>query len=467
MGMAGKWSPSGRPDRNVSRAQFPPDFLFGATSSSYQYEGGTWDDGRRPSIWDAFTHAYPERILDRSSGDVATDSYHLYKDDISLVKNLGMNAYRFSVSWSRILPYGKLSRGINQKGIHYYNSVINETLSQGLTPFMTLLHLDYPQALQDEYGGVLSHRFVDDFRDFADLCFKEFGDRIKHWVAINEPHTLSRGGFAVGDLAPGRCSGNARNWTCDVGNSGTEPYIAAHNQLLAHAAAVQLFMDPITKGDYPESMKQNLGNRLPRFTNEESELLKGSFDFLGVNYYTGRYAMDQPNSNVDPRQSSYLTDALINTSYRNSKGEPLGPETAAPWVRIYPAGLTKVLLYIKNKYGNPLVYITENGVPDLGNYTHSPLKATPNDNIRVSFYQAHLSSVLKAMRKGANVKGYMVWALLDNFEWLTGYTIKFGLYYVDVRNPSVRIPKLSALWFRKFLKGNDRRRLRMIEVDAN
>ncbi|CAI0375491.1 unnamed protein product [Linum tenue] len=354
-----------------------------------------------------------------------------------------MNAYRFSVSWSRILPYGKLSGGINQKGIHYYNSVINETLSQGLTPFMTLLHLDYPQALQDEYGGVLSHRFVDDFLDFSDLCFKEFGDRIKHWVAINEPHTLSRGGFAVGDLAPGRCSGNARNWTCDVGNSGTEPYIAAHNQLLAHAVVVQLyrqkyqatqkgiigislnidwaepytsskrdrkaaqraidfdfgwFMDPITKGDYPESMKQNLGNRLPRFTNEESELLKGSFDFLGVNYYTGRYAMDQPNSNVDPRQSSYLTDAHINTSYRNSKGEPLGPETAAPWVRIYPAGLTKVLLYIKNKYGNPLVYITENGVPDLGNYTHSPLKATPNDNIRVSFYQAHLSSVLKAMR---------------------------------------------------------------------
>ncbi|CAI0375490.1 unnamed protein product [Linum tenue] len=351
-----------------------------------------------------------------------------------------MNAYRFSVSWSRILPYGKLSGGINQKGIHYYNSVINETLSQGLTPFMTLLHLDYPQALQDEYGGVLSHRFVDDFLDFSDLCFKEFGDRIKHWVAINEPHTLSRGGFAVGDLAPGRCSGThavvvqlyrQKYQATQKGIIGislnidwAEPYTSSKRDRKAAQRAIDFdfgwFMDPITKGDYPESMKQNLGNRLPRFTNEESELLKGSFDFLGVNYYTGRYAMDQPNSNVDPRQSSYLTDAHINTR-----------------------------------------------VPDLGNYTHSPLKATPNDNIRVSFYQAHLSSVLKAMRKGANVKGYMVWALLDNFEWLTGYTIKFGLYYVDVRNPSVRIPKLSALWFRKFLEGNDHRRLRMIEVDAN
>ncbi|CAN1828899.1 Beta-glucosidase 24 [Linum perenne] len=337
-----------RKESTLKRSQFSPDFLFGATSSSYQYEGGTWKDGRRPSIWDAYSHSYSDRILDGSNGDVATDSYRLYKDDIALVKQMGMNTYRFSVSWSRVLPNGKLSGGINKRGIEYYNKVINEIISQGLTPFVTLLHLDYPQALQDEYDGFLSRRILNDFRNFADLCFKEFGDRVKYWVSINEPHTLSRGGFTVGDLAPGR------NYTCDAGNSSIEPYIVSHNQLLAHATVVQLyrrkyqvrflphlrvrvnesckpytdplsnnssyrnatnessfsrFMDPITRGDYPESMKQYVGKRLPRFTKQESELMKGSFDFIGVNYYTGRYVIDQSNAG-DHHHPGYLTDAL-------------------------------------------------------------------------------------------------------------------------------------------------------------
>ncbi|CAN0878571.1 Beta-glucosidase 24 [Linum grandiflorum] len=425
---------------DLNRSQFPQDFLFGATSSSYQYEGGTWEDGRRPSIWDAYAHIYKERIMNGSNGDVATNSYHLYKDDISLAKQIGMNTYRFSVSWSRVLPNGTLSGGINKRGIQYYNKVINEILSQGLTPFMTLLHMDYPQALQDEYGGFLSRKIVNDFRNFADLCFGEFGDRVKYWVSINEPHTLSRGGFTVGDLAPGRCSNSDRNYTCDVGNSGTEPYIVSHNQLLAHATVVQLykekyqatqkgiigmsmnvdwfipyssseederaanrcldfmfgwFIDPITRGDYPKSMRQYVGKRLPRFTKKESELLKGSFDFIGVNYYTARYVIDKP-SVTDPNYPSYLTDPhAIVTHERN--GELLGPQTAAPWINIYPEGLAKVLLHIKDNYQNPLVYITENGVPETGNYTHPPLKATPDDTMRVSFYRDHLSSVINAM----------------------------------------------------------------------
>ncbi|CAN1828891.1 Beta-glucosidase 24 [Linum perenne] len=467
----------------------------------FQYEGGTWKDGRRPSIWDAYSHSYSDRILDGSNGDVATDSYRLYKDDIALVKQMGMNTYRFSVSWSRVLPNGKLSGGINKRGIEYYNKVINEIISQGLTPFVTLLHLDYPQALQDEYDGFLSRRILNDFRNFADLCFKEFGDRVKYWVSINEPHTLSRGGFTVGDLAPGRCSNiesdSDRNYTCDAGNSSIEPYIVSHNQLLAHATVVQLyrrkyqaaqkgiigmsmnvdwfipyssseedkraanrsldfmfgwFMDPITRGDYPESMKQYVGKRLPRFTKQESELMKGSFDFIGVNYYTGRYVIDQSNAG-DHHHPGYLTDALASiTSERN--GKLLGPQTAAPWITVYPQGLTKVLLHIKEKYQNPLIYITENGVPETGNYTHSPLKATPDDNLRVSFYKEHLASVRSAIKQGANVKGFLVWSLLDCFEWLSGYHLKFGLYFVDPENPSIRIPKLSAIWFRKFLNGN-------------
>ncbi|CAN1804975.1 Beta-glucosidase 12 [Linum perenne] len=176
---------------SIKRRHFPPDFLFGVTTSSYQYEGGTWED---------------DNIKDKSNGDIAADSYHLYKDDIALVKQLGMNAYRFSVSWSRVLPNSFSDRKVNEKGIKYYNNVINEAISQGLTPFLTLFHLDLPQALQDEYGGFLSNRIVNDFRDFADLCFREFGDRVKHWITLNEPGTFLSGGYVVGDLAPGRCT---------------------------------------------------------------------------------------------------------------------------------------------------------------------------------------------------------------------------------------------------------------------
>ncbi|CAN1828894.1 Beta-glucosidase 24 [Linum perenne] len=416
-----------RKESTLKRSQFSPDFLFGATSSSYQYEGGTWKDGRRPSIWDAYSHSYSDRILDGSNGDVATDSYRLYKDDIALVKQMGMNTYRFSVSWSRVLPNGKLSGGINKRGIEYYNKVINEIISQGLTPFVTLLHLDYPQALQDEYDGFLSRRILNDFRNFADLCFKEFGDRVKYWVSINEPHTLSRGGFTVGDLAPGRCSNThatvvqlyrRKYQAAQKGIIGMSmnvdwfiPYSSSEEDKRAANRSLDFmfgwFMDPITRGDYPESMKQYVGKRLPRFTKQESELMKGSFDFIGVNYYTGRYVIDQSNAG-DHHHPGYLTDAL--------------------------ASITRV--------------------PETGNYTHSPLKATPDDNLRVSFYKEHLASVRSAIKQGANVKGFLVWSLLDCFEWLSGYHLKFGLYFVDPENPSIRIPKLSAIWFRKFLNGN-------------
>ncbi|CAN1804968.1 Beta-glucosidase 24, partial [Linum perenne] len=315
-----------------------------------QYEGGTWEDGRRPSIWDAFTHSHPNNIKDKSNGDIAADSYHLYKDDIALVKQLGMNAYRFSVSWSRVLPNSFSDRKVNEKGIKYYNNVINEAISQGLTPFLTLFHLDLPQALQDEYGGFLSNRIVNDFRDFADLCFREFGDRVKHWITLNEPGTFLSGGYVVGDLAPGRCTPPR----CEEGKSDVEPYIVCHNMLLAHATAVELyrrkyqksqsgvigvavnadwlipynasnaldhkaaqraydfnlgwFLDPMVRGDYPSSMKYYVGDRLPKFSKEESKLLSGTFDFLGINYYSSRYVMDLSYI------GSHYGDAHVNTT---------------------------------------------------------------------------------------------------------------------------------------------------------
>ncbi|KAI4357107.1 hypothetical protein L6164_001076 [Bauhinia variegata] len=351
---------------SLNRSSFPIGFIFGTASSSYQYEGAAKEGGRGPSIWDTFTHKYPEKIADRSNGDVAVDEYHRHKEDVGIMREMNLDAYRFSISWSRILPKGKLSGGVNQEGINYYNSLINELLANGIQPFVTLFHWDLPQTLEDEYGGLLSSRIVDDFRDYAELCFKEFGDRVKHWITLNEPWTVSRNGYAAGNLAPGRCSA-WQNLNCTGGDSATEPYIVAHNQLLAHAAAVNVyrtkyqasqkgligitlvchwmvplsdrksdqraaeravdfmfgwFMDPLTTGEYPSSMQSLVGNRLPKFSKEQSRLVKGSFDFIGVNYYTSNYAVNAPLINARP---SYITDALVNlTTERN--GIPIGLE---------------------------------------------------------------------------------------------------------------------------------------------
>ncbi|XP_021832728.1 cyanogenic beta-glucosidase-like, partial [Prunus avium] len=204
------------------------------------YEGAAKEGGRGPSIWDTFTHKYPEKINDSSNGDITVDQYHRYKEDVGIMKNMGWDAYRFSISWSRLLPNGKLSGGVNKEGIKYYNNLINELLRNGLTPFVTLFHWDLPQTLEDEYGGFLSPHIVNHFQDYAELCYKEFGDRVKHWSTVNEPYTFSNNGYALGSLAPGRCS-TWQQLNCTGGDSSTEPYLVTHHQLLAHAAAVKLY----------------------------------------------------------------------------------------------------------------------------------------------------------------------------------------------------------------------------------
>ncbi|KAL2968476.1 hypothetical protein AAZX31_15G030700 [Glycine max] len=225
---------------SLNRTSFPKGFIFGAGSASYQYEGGANEGGKGPSIWDTFTHKYPDKIVDRSNGDVANDQYHHYKEDVGIMKYMNLDAYRFSISWSRILPKGKLNGGINQEGVKYYNNLINELIANGLQPFVTLFHWDLPQALEDEYGGFLNPRIINDFQDYAELCFKEFGDRVKYWVTLNQPYTYSTGGYANGVKAPGRCS-KWLNPKCTAGDSGTEPYLVSHHQLLAHAAVVQVY----------------------------------------------------------------------------------------------------------------------------------------------------------------------------------------------------------------------------------
>ncbi|ONI01348.1 hypothetical protein PRUPE_6G134900 [Prunus persica] len=473
-----------------------PGFTFGTATAAYQLEGAANIDGRGPSVWDAFTHNHPEKITDGSNGDVAIDQYHRYKEDVAIMKDMGLDAYRFSISWSRLLPNGTLSGGINKKGIEYYNNLTNELIRNGIEPLVTLLHWDVPQALDEEYGGVLSPRIVDDFKAYAELCYKEFGDRVKYWTTLNEPYTISNHGYTIGIHAPGRCS----SWydpTCLGGNSSTEPYLVTHNLLLAHAAAVKLyrekyqasqegvigitvvshwyepasesqkdinasvraldfmygwFMDPLTRGDYPQSMRYLVKERLPNFTEEQSKSLIGSYDYIGVNYYSARYASAYPENYSITTTPSYLTDAYVNIT-TELNGVPIGPQAASNWLYVYPKGLYDLVLYTKKKYNNPIMYITENGMDEFNNPKVS-LERALDDSNRILYYYRHLCYLQEAILEGANVQGYFAWSLLDNFEWSEGYTVRFGINYVDYDNGLKRHSKVSTHWFKSFLKGS-------------
>ncbi|RVW93563.1 beta-glucosidase 12 [Vitis vinifera] len=472
----------------AGRSCFPVGFVFGTASSSYQYEGAADEGGRGRSIWDTFTQKYPEKIKDHSSGAVADDLYHRYKEDVGIMKDVGFDAFRFSISWSRLLPSGKLSGGVNQEGINYYNNFINELLKNGLQPFVTLFHWDLPQALEDEYGGFLSPNIVNDFQDYAELCYRSFGDRVKHWITLNEPYTFSTMGYTYGICPPGRCS---KWWSedCIAGDSGTEPYLVSHHQLLAHAAAVKVyrdkyqvsqngqiglalntpwivpyydtpadrnaanralafsygwFMEPLNSGAYPTDMVNYIKNRLPEFSKVESLMVKGSYDFIGINYYSARYATDVPCKSEN--MSSY-TDACVYLTYERN-GVPIGPKAASDWLYVYPEGIGDILLYTKENFNNPIIYITENGIDELNTNT-----ILLEDNMRIDYYDQHLMFIRRAMTNGADVRGYFAWSLLDNFEWISGYTVRFGSYYIDYKDGLKRYPKSSAKWFKNFLKG--------------
>ncbi|KAI3986372.1 hypothetical protein MKX01_002217 [Papaver californicum] len=482
-----------RPEQ-FNRSWFPAGFTFGTASSSYQYEGAASKDGRGPSIWDTFTHKFPEKISDGSNGDVAVDSYHQYKEDVKIMHEMGFDSYRFSISWSRILPTGKLSGGVNKQGIKYYNNLIDELLSKGVQPYVTLFHWDFPQGLEDAYGGFLSPHIVNDFKDYAELCYQEFGDRVKHWITLNEPWTYSYGGYALGNFAPGRCS-KYIGPNCTSGHSGIEPYLVGHYQLLSHAAAVHVyklkyqasqmgkigitlvthwmvpfsdakrdrqaalraldfmygwFMDPLTFGRYPLSMQSLVGDRLPKFSKEESNMVKGSFDFLGLNYYTANYAQHvmNANNNINP---SYTTDAQTNQTTER-KGVPIGLKSGSPWLHMYPQGIISLLHYTKRKYKNPIIYITENGISEKNN-PKLLLKEALKDDLRIIYFHSHLYNVQRAIKEGVDVRGYFAWSLLDNFEWNAGYTQRFGINFVDYKDGLLeRYPKSSALWFKNFLR---------------
>lgn len=476
-----------------NRTAFPPDFAFGAASAAYQYEGAAFEGGKGLSVWDTFTHQFPGKIINGDNGDVADDFYHRYKEDVKLMDDIGLDAFRFSISWPRVLPKGKLSGGVNKEGVAFYNNLIDELVSKGIKPFVTIYHWDLPQALQDEYGGFLHPQITKDFQDFAELCFKEFGDRVKHWITFNEPYSFIVFGYEMGDHAPGRCS-SWMNKSCPAGDSTTEPYIVAHNMLLCHALAVKLYkqkyqasqkgvigitlvthwfvpfsaskenkraaqraldfmlgwhMDPLAFGEYPQSMRTMVQKRLPKFSAEEANLVKGSFDFIGINYYTANYAADTKLASTI--NHSYSTDSRLNlTTIRN--GRPIGAPTEVSIFYVYPKGLRDLLVYVKKKYNNPTIYVTENGI---GENDMGIVNQGVNDTARISFYYRHILAIKDAIKQGVNVKGFFPWSFLDTFEWASGFTQRFGLNYVDYKDGLKRYPKHSAMWFKKFLAGNN------------
>ncbi|XP_010493858.1 PREDICTED: myrosinase 1 [Camelina sativa] len=472
---------------------FGEDFIFGVASSAYQIEGGR---GRGLNIWDGFTHRYPEKAgADLKNGDTTCDAYTYWQKDIDVMGELNATGYRFSFAWSRILPQGKRSRGVNQNGIDYYNGLIDGLIARNITPFVTLFHWDLPQTLQDEYEGFLNRTIIDDFKDYADLCFEKFGDRVKHWITINQLYTVPTRGYAIGTDAPGRCS-LTHDIRCYGGNSSTEPYIVAHNQLLAHATVVDLyrtkykdqggmigpvmitrgflpfddtpeskeatyrskeffhgwFMEPLTKGKYPDIMRKLVGERLPEFTETEAKLVKGSYDFLGLNYYVTQYA--QNDDTVVPwANHTAMMDPKAILTYENAKGEPIGP-MFSKGAYYYPKGIYDVMEYYKNKYGDPLIYITENGISSPGD---QPLEEAMADYKRIDYLCSHLCFLRKVIKeKGVNVRGYFAWSLGDNYEFCNGFTVRFGLSYVDFNNVTAdRDLKASGKWFQQFISSND------------
>ncbi|XP_042499702.1 beta-glucosidase 18-like [Macadamia integrifolia] len=408
------------------------------------------------------------------------------------MQSLGVNSYRFSISWSRVLPRGRFGE-VNHEGIEFYNNLINSLLVRGIQPFVTLSHFDIPQELEERYGSWLNSQLQKDFGYFADVCFKAFGDRVKYWVTFNEPNLMLIYGYITGVLPPAHCSIPSGNGNCQFGNPATEPYIASHNIILSHATAVNIYrkkyqvkqggmigivlnsiyyeplrnttpdhsaaqralafynawiLDPIVFGEYPLEMRQILGPRLPKFSPKEKQMLKNTLDFIGINHYTSLYAQDCLFSQCNA-VTSQMNGFVLITGERD--GIPIGPRTAMQDIYVVPSGMEKMIMYYKERYNNIPMFITENGYPD-GNSPNDSVDDFIIDTKRVEYLHGHISSLAMALRKGADVRGYFIWSLLDNFEWTFGFTLRFGLHYVD-NNTLERTPKLSAMWYEQFLGG--------------
>lgn len=453
---------------------FPSDFTWGCATASYQIEGAWLEGGKGLSIWDAFSHT-PGKILHGHTGDVACDHYHRYKEDVALMAAMGLPAYRFSLSWPRIQPTGYGTP--NPEGIRFYSDLIDELLKHNITPWVTLYHWDLPLALQLEFDGWLNPKIADFFVQYADICFSHFGDRVKNWITFNEPWVTAVLGFGQGIFAPGRIS-------------NSEPYQAAHQMLRSHAKVVELyrtkyhhqngrigitnncdwrepktdsdedraaaqrslefflgwFADPIYFGDYPEVMRRRLGDRLPKFSTDEQRLIQGSNDFFGLNHYTTMYASNARSSQQpEPYQ---LNAGLVNDSEVELSADSNWSKTEMGWP-IVPWGCRKLLQWIDARYDHPEIVLTENGCA----FDDHPVAGKVDDPQRIEFLAGYLRECHQAIQKGVNLTGYFLWSFMDNFEWTSGYTKRFGIHYVDF-STGQRIPKSSAHWYQQVIQNN-------------
>ncbi|MDQ8184684.1 GH1 family beta-glucosidase [Pelagicoccus sp. SDUM812002] len=456
---------------------FPDGFLWGTATAAYQIEGAAETDGRGPSIWDAFSHI-PGKTAEGHNGDVACDHYHRWEEDIALMKQMGVGCYRFSISWSRIQPQGKGE--VNEEGIAFYNKLIDGLIDAGITPWVTLFHWDLPLALQLEHDGLLNPEIANRFADYGRLCFERFGDRVKNWITLNEPWCSSFLGHGNAYFAPGR-------------SSASEPYLAAHNLLRSHAYIVDVyrrefqakqkgqigitnncdwrepasdseedkaaaqralefflgwFADPVYFGDYPAVMRERVGDRLPQFTAEDAALLKGSSDFFGLNHYTTMIA-SQPKEEVHGPGDVKGNGGMMEDQQVELAADPSWEQTHMGW-NIVPWGCRKLLEWIDKRYDHPPIYITENGcaMPDEDNR-----EVALNDTRRVEFLKGYIGACHEAIQNGVDLRGYMCWSMMDNFEWALGYTRRFGLHWVDYETGE-RQPKASAKWYAQTVKKN-------------
>jgi len=456
------------------------NFLWGFATASYQIEGGPTADGRGPSIWDTFCKI-SGKIADGSSGDVACDSYNRTAEDIALLKLTGAKAYRFSISWSRIIPIGGRNDPINPAGIAFYKKFVDDLLAEGIVPFVTLFHWDLPDGLDKRYGGLMNKaEFVADFAHYARVIFEAL-PKVKNWITFNEPWCSSILGYNTGLFAPGHTSDRTKS---DVGDSSRECWIVGHNFLIAHGAAVKIyreefkskdggqigitlngdatypwdpedpldveaaerklefsiswFADPIYFGKYPDSMVKQLGDRLPTWTPEEIALVKGSNDFYGMNHYTANYVR---HKKTPAEADDFLGN--LETLFISKSGENIGPETQSFWLRPNPQGFRNLLNWISKRYGYPTIYCTENGT-SLKGENDMTKEQILDDEFRAEYFRGYINALAGAVKDGCKIQGYLAWSLMDNFEWAEGYETRFGVTYVDYEGGQGRYPKKSA-----------------------
>ncbi|KAL0941977.1 beta-glucosidase [Colletotrichum truncatum] len=470
----------------IKELPLPKSFKWGTATAAYQVEGAANADGKGPSIWDEYTHRVPSRT-NNQNGDIACDHYNRVAEDIELMSSLGTEVYRFSLSWSRIIPLGGRNDPINEKGIEFYNNLIDQLLARGIEPSVTLYHWDAPQALYDRYKAFLNtDEFRADYIRYARLCFERFGDRVKQWVTFNEPYIISIFGHLNGTLAPGHRAQ-------DGFDTKHEPWRVGHTLILSHASVVQLyakefqptqkgsisivlnghfyepysdsqadkdaavkrleffiawFGDPIFLGtDYPASLKEYLGDRLPSFTPEEHDLLRDTAAinaFYGMNHYSTKYARALPDPPAEDDWTGNIEEGPV-----DHNGVEIGPVSQMPWLRIAPEGFRKLMNWVWNRYHLPIV-VTENGCP----CPEDSVETAVDDKFRQRYFGLYLDAISRAIYEdGVKVEGYYVWTLMDNFEWSAGLDPKFGIVHVDFDSGSLkRTPKNSALYLRDTFK---------------